>query len=127
MDANYCVDSAPPFVLKVGVFNEPLVQLCALNRCDCAAYLTARNPYSSQQDPMDNDARQAVLAQELNGRSLKCIPGVGRDRLGQWPGEASFLVLGLTLEAAKAMGRKYEQNALLWCGPDGVPQLILLR
>ena len=76
---------------------------------------------------MDNDARQAVLAQELNGRSLKFILGVGRDSLKQWPGEASFLVLGLSLEAAKAMARKYEQNALLWCGQDGVPQLILLR
>lgn len=126
-ETNYHVDSAPPFVLKVGVFSEPLVQLYSLNRRDSAAYLTACNPYSAHQDPSDNEARQTALAQELNGRSLKFIPGVGRDRLEKCPGKASFLVLGLSLEGAKAMARKYEQDALLWRSPDSVLQLILLR
>ena len=41
--------------------------------------------------------------------------------------EESFLVYGLTLEAAKALGTRLEQNAFIWSGEDAVPQLILLR
>jgi hypothetical protein len=35
--------------------------------------------------------------------------------------------LGLSLEAAKALGKKYDQNAVVWCGPDAIPELVLLR
>jgi hypothetical protein len=37
------------------------------------------------------------------------------------------LVFGLTLEAAKAMGRTLEQNAIVWSAADAIPRLILLR
>jgi len=43
------------------------------------------------------------------------------------PEEASFPVLGLSLKASRALGRKHEQNALVWCTKDAVPQLLLLR
>lgn len=36
------------------------------------------------------------------------------------------LVLGLALEAAKSLGNAYEQNAVIWCGADAVPNLVLL-
>ena len=39
---------------------------------------------------------------------------------------ASFFVLGVSCAAAQSLGRKFEQNAILWCGPDAVPQLFLL-
>ena len=39
----------------------------------------------------------------------------------------AILVLGLALEAAKSLGNAYEQNAVIWCGPDAVPSLVLLR
>ena len=42
-------------------------------------------------------------------------------------GEASYLIFGLTLEAAKMLGMRLEQNAIVWAGVDAVPQLILLR
>jgi hypothetical protein len=35
-------------------------------------------------------------------------------------------VLGLALEAAKSLGRRHEQNAVVWSGPDAVPQLVML-
>ncbi|UUZ55406.1 DUF3293 domain-containing protein [Massilia sp. H-1] len=45
----------------------------------------------------------------------------------EWPSEPSFLVRGLSLEDASALGRQLRQNAIVWCGADLVPQLILLR
>ena len=71
--------------------------------------------------------RQGELTAELIRRGLAFLEGVGQHRSGDWPGEPSFLVLGLALEVAKSLGKHYEQNAIIWCGPDAVPQLTLLR
>ena len=126
-DTHYRVDIAPSFVMKVGMPSEPLRQLYSQYRSDCAAYITACNPFSRNLSDTENTARQAALLNELTGRSLKFINGIGLDSKGEWPGEASFLVLGLSLEATRVLARKYEQNAVVWCDKDAVAQLILLR
>jgi hypothetical protein len=127
LDTDFRVHTDQPFVLMVGVSSEPLAQLSRQYQCDCAAYLTACNPFSRSLVDAENAARQAELAKELTGRSLKFIHGVGQDGQGKWPGEASFLVLGLSREASRALARQYEQNAFLWCDKDAVPELVLLR
>jgi len=33
----------------------------------------------------------------------------------------------LALEPTKAIGGHFDQDAIVWVGPDAVPQLILLR
>jgi len=53
--------------------------------------------------------------------------GIGKHPSNDWPGEDSFLVFGLNLEAARALGARFEQNGFIWSSADGVPQLILLR
>lgn len=127
LETDYHVDSELLFILRVGVASEPLTQLLQRYQCDCAAYLTACNPFSRNVGNADNAARQAALAKELAGRSLKFLNGEGQDSQGKWPGEASFVVFGLSLEPSRALARKYEQNAFVWCGQDAVPQLVLLR
>lgn len=59
--------------------------------------------------------------------SYPVYPGEGKHPSGDWDGEASVLVLGIDLDDAKAAGNKWEQNAIVWSGADGVPQLILLQ
>lgn len=127
LHTDYRVETREPFVMKVDVPSDPLAQLYRQYKCDCAAFLTACNPYSRPLDDAENEARQTELAQELTGRSLKFINALGSDNSGKCPGEPSFLVFGLSLETAKDIAKKYEQNAILWCGKDAVPQLILLR
>jgi len=68
-----------------------------------------------------------MLAKELTSRSLEFVTGIGQHPSNKWPGEPSYLVFGLTLEASKVLGTRLEQNAIIWSGSDGVPQLILLR
>ena len=126
-DTDYGVDAVPPFVIKVGVPSEPLRQLYSQYRSDCAAYITACNPLGRSLGDAENTARQAALLNELTGRSLKSMNGVGLDSKGKWPGEASFLVMNLSLEATRVLASKYEQNAVVWCDKDAVAQLILLR
>lgn len=116
-----------PFMLKIGEYCEALRDVHARRQVDRSAYLTACNPYSEQYDERRNAASQTGLYAEIEERGLRCFPGVGKHPTGPWPGEDSFLVLGLSLEDAKALGRQFEQNAIVWCGADAVPKLILLR
>ncbi|MCG3775935.1 MAG: hypothetical protein JW395_2783 [Nitrospira sp.] len=126
-ETDYNVDASSPFVLRVDEACKELEIHFKKARVDCCAYITAVNPFSKNLDEASNAGRQADLERELKHRCLAFIPGIGQHPSNQWPGEPSFLVLGLSLEAAKTMGRKYEQNALVWAGPDMTPRLILLR
>ncbi|HEX5364093.1 MAG TPA: DUF3293 domain-containing protein [Gallionella sp.] len=126
-ETNYYIAAPAPFVLRVGVTSEALARICAQHRTDCCAFVTASNPYSRLVDDQENADRQAGLARELERRGLTFFHGTGRHPSGSWPAESSYLVLGLSLADAKMLGEAYQQNAILWCGPDAVPELILLR
>ncbi len=115
------------FVLKVDVPSTELATLYKAKNVSCAAFITACNPFSRELNDADNAKRQAELMVELTRKSLSFIEGVGQHPSGDWPGEPSLLALGLTLEAAKSLGMAFEQNAIIWCGPDAVPNLVLLR
>ncbi len=127
LETEYRVTQAHPLVLRVDVPSPELASLYKAKGASCAAFITACNPFSCELSDADNAKRQAELAAELKRRSLSFFEGVGQHPSGDWPGEPSFLVLGLALEAAKSLGKAYEQNAVIWCGPDAVPSLVLLR
>ncbi len=126
-ETEYRVTQADPFVLRVDVPSPELASLYKAKGASCAAFITACNQFSRALSDADNAIRQAGLATELKRRNLNFFDGVGQHPSGDWPGEPSFLVLGLALEAAKSLGKAYEQNAVIWCGPDAVPSLVLLR
>ena len=113
--------------LKVGETCSALAAAHKRYRVECSAYITACNPFSQILDDAANAERHAALGREISQRSLASIEGIGQHPSNQWPGEASHLIFGLTLEAAKALGTRLEQNAIVWAGGDAVPQLILLR
>jgi len=127
LETDYCVHGDSPATLKIGEACPKLASLHEEHRVDCSAFVTACNPFSQSRDDAANAEQQAALAHELKQRSLSFLEGIGQHPSNKWPGEASFLVLGLTLEAAKTLGARLEQNAIIWSGLDSVPQLILLR
>ncbi|WP_420995207.1 DUF3293 domain-containing protein [Cupriavidus sp. 30B13] len=128
LETRYHVHGDTPLTLAVGEASPALAALHAAAGVDCSAFITAWNPHSRQeQDPAANAARQQALAGELAQRGLHAIEGIGQHPSGGWPGEESFLVLGLALDAARALGARYGQNAIVWSGAEAVPRLILLR
>ena len=126
-ETEYRVFAEPVFTLRVGQASAELLAAQKFHRTDCSAFLTACKPYSQAFDAASNAQRQLGLAKELKQRSLAFAPGIGQHPGNGWPGEDSFLVYGLKLEAAKALGTRLEQNAFIWSGADAVPQLIVLR
>lgn len=126
-ETEFRVLEGQPLSIWVGKLNSDLLAVHKQYRVECSAFLTACNPFSQELSDEANSERQIALAKELTSRSLEFLPGIGQHPSSQWPGEPSYLVLGLTLEAAKALGARLEQNAIVWTGVNGVAQLILLR
>jgi len=127
LQTDYCVAGNTPLILRIGIPNDSLAMLYKKHRADSAAFITACNPYSRDIGETANAERQANLRAELTRRNLPVLEGVGKHPSGSWPEEPSYLVLSVSLEEAKAIGEKYEQNAIVWCGADAIPELILLR
>lgn len=126
-ETEYRVKNEQPFVLRIGRASQELGALQLAKRVNCSAFVTACNPFGVELTDEDNASRQLELAHELKTRSLGYFEGEGKHPGNDWPGEASYLVMGLTLEATKSLGRRLDQNAVVWIGADTVPQLILLR
>jgi hypothetical protein len=126
-ETHYHVHAAVPFKLRV---DEPSAELAAAHkrfRASCSTYITACNPFSEDVGPAVNAQAHANLARDLATRGFDHIEGVGLHPSGQWPGETSYLVFGMTLDAAKTLGQALRQNAIIWSDADAVPRLILLR
>ena len=114
-------------VLSIGQRSERLAALFASSGVNCGAFLTAYNPQGSAQPDAANDQGHAELGGKLQALGLQIIEGSGTEVGSDWPAEKSYFALGLSLEAAKAIGTHFDQDAIVWVGPDAVPQLILLR
>ena len=114
-------------VLTIGQRSERLAALFADRGVSCGAFLTAYNPQGSAQPDAANDQGHAELGGKLKALGLQAIEGSGSQVGTEWPAEMSYFALGLNLEAAKAIGAHFDQDAIVWAGADAVAQLILLR
>jgi hypothetical protein len=115
------------FTLNVGTASTNLIALYKRHGVDCSAYITPCNPFSKSFSGLENETRLIALRTQLQRRSLRWLEGIGAHPDGQWAGEQSFLILGLSLESAKLLATEQDQNAFVWAHKDGIPKLVLLR
>jgi hypothetical protein len=113
--------------LNIGVRSARLAALFTSSGLACGAFLTAYNPRGTIQSDASNERGHAELAGLLRGHGIQYIEGSGKGKRSKWPTEKSYLALDLQLDAAKQLGRHFDQDAIVWVGADAVPQLILLR
>ena len=113
--------------LNIGVRSARLAALFTSSGVACGAFLTAYNPRGAIQSDEANERGHAELASMLHDQGLQTIEGSGSEEGTEWPAEKSYFALGLQLDAAKQIGRHFDQDAIVWVGADAVPQLILLR
>ena len=124
---NFEVYSNPKFILKVDEFSSGLEELFFKLNFSTGCFITAYNPKSVEFTDAENKTLQNALYEELKKSEYHVINGLGSDPAGQWDGEPSFFVMGITLSEAKVIGRKYKQNAIVWCDDNCIPDLIILR
>lgn len=124
---NYEVLTNPQFILKVGEFCSDLEDLFHNFNLSTGCFITACNPQSAELSKEQNAQLQEMLHSDLVRSKLHIINGLGSDPSGEWEGEPSFLVMGVSFADAKSLGIKYKQNAILWCDQRCTPDLILFR
>ena len=115
------------FTLRVGQHSAELQSLYVDMGVTCAGYLTAWNPFSREASELENEYAQRQLLRQLSLEGFPALNALGIDPSGDWPGEESVFVPGLSLDRAKLLGSEFGQNAIVWAGTDAVPQLVLLR
>jgi hypothetical protein len=113
------------FSLRIGVPSREIGEIFEYHGVGTAAFITAYNPFSRPTPLDENERAQECLRRELHTLSKLVLNGRG-DGGGDWPPEPSFLAVGLKREKAEALGRRYDQHAIVWIGSNSVPRLIIL-
>jgi hypothetical protein len=114
-------------VMKVGKTSPQLSALMQSRKVASAAFITAFNPFSSALSTHENELRHRALLSDLTSLGLELLSGEGRDCENLWPSETSVLALGISLETAELLAKRYEQNAFIWIpSNEGLVELNLL-
>jgi Protein of unknown function (DUF3293) len=124
---HYHVTGELPATLIIGQRSEALARIHQAYAVTCSAFITPCNPYGEILTDQANADRYAACGEALVREGHRYVMGVGQHPSNEWPGEASYLILGVDLIGATRLGQRYEQNAIVWTGEDRVPTLILLR
>jgi len=125
--AEYHVDAVPPFILKIGIFSHELMRLYESTNSNCAAFITAYNPGSNELPTDVNVVRNQELEMLISSMRYPFVRGTGKCADDDGLGEVSLLIVGMDKVTAIDVGKKFEQNAIVWCAGDATPQLILLK
>jgi hypothetical protein len=88
-------------------------------------YVTAHNPGSVTLTTDENRMRHTRLVAEVGARGYEAFPGEGIGDNGEWPAEASLMVLGMPRAETTALGHAHAQRAVVW-GAVGEPALLLI-
>ena len=92
-----------------------------------ASFITAFNPYSQNLELQDNRSRNKVLELKIQAMQFHYLKGDGRCMDSKKVGEESFLVFGTSKMEAARLGEEFEQNAIVFCERDAIPDLLLLK
>ncbi len=111
----------PP--IRIGEANPAIEQWLEEQQYSTYAFITAWNPGSVLLSYDENMDRLDQLDDELKEVCPRVYWGMGVGDSGEWAGEVSCLALGISAEDAVRLGKKYEQNAIVWWEKGGVPEL----
>jgi hypothetical protein len=78
------------------------------------AIITAHNPYSQIFAQLENQQRHQKLMEHLLELKLPWLEALGKDQMGFWTPEPSFWIYGIERVKAIAIGRQFEQNAIVY-------------
>jgi hypothetical protein len=101
------------FGIRIGETCPQLDKLLAQHDASTWAYVTACNPQSRRAPESQNAERQAALLVEVIRAGYITYNGEGVGDDPQWPPEASLLIVGICEQDALALGRRFDQKAIV--------------
>lgn len=113
--------------LRINHYSQPLAHLLKATQQPSGAIISAYNPQSKLQNDRNNTRAHQLLQHDLCNLGYAIIESLHKDSVEQWPIEKGFLAIGLNLNDARSIGRRFNQNAIVWINSDAIPRLILLN
>jgi hypothetical protein len=99
--------------LRVRKLHEAFDQFLGSTEFAEWAYITAYNPMSRRLSDEENQRRQRDLVATVKSLGLQTLTGLGVPDDPGWQPEPSILILGISRDDAKSLGRDYEQRAIV--------------
>ncbi len=115
------------FILHIGQYSKPMLELLVLQNVSSAVIISAYNPLSQAQSYKKNLTAHAALLKILRTDAVSFVEGKNIDPSGTWVDEKSICIFGMSFDTAQVLGRQFSQNAIVWVGNNAVPRLVLLR
>ncbi len=113
--------------LHIGKVSLPLREHMAHHGVRHAALLTAYNPQAQLTATAMNRQAQISLLKTVEDLHLPWWPGVNLDPQQKWPDEPSLLILGMSVEQARWLARRFRQLAFVGIPASGVPKLHFVQ
>ncbi len=110
--------------IRIGLANANLQQLLTTYGAHTWAFITAWNPKSVLLSQHENEARHEMLVKIIEKMSYPYFVGHGIGDDENWPPEQSLLILGISKQEALALGRQFEQNAIVFGTQNTLPTLV---
>ena len=118
------VPDAAPIDLKVGERSAALDGILMAQGVAAWAFITGSNPRSQPLSAEENGRRHAELMRSIRDGGWRYFDGAGIPANAEWQPEASVLVLGIARDEALALGRRFEQNAIVAGRRGGEAELV---
>lgn len=95
-------------VVRIDSYSSIELLLTALS-VNCAAIISAYNPYSQLRNEEENILANELLRDFLIKNNHRFLESLNIDPTETWPPEKSFLVLNIDLNAAENVGRQLDK------------------
>ena len=105
--------------------NEEFNRFLKVHHFTSWCFITAWNPFSKALLLEENKTLNRLLEEDLKGHNI--FPAEGKDTIGNWPPEISFFVGDISIEQAITLGKKYNQNAIVFGALNKKATLITLE
>ena len=115
----------PTITIEIGKFNKDLNNLILNHNSNEWAFITAYNPYSKVLTNDENKIRHYELKELTENYVTFEGHGVGEDPT--WEPELSLFIIGISKDDASEIGKKFEQNAIVYGVVNNPPELLILN
>tara|TARA_B100000963_G_C22550640_1_gene636608 strand:+ start:812 stop:1237 length:426 start_codon:yes stop_codon:yes gene_type:complete len=123
-NTNYYIYHDTEIIINIAKKNIDLINLFKDKNLISASIITAYNPFSKIMTEEQNLSAQLQLKKMIEDSNLSYLDAIGQDIKKEWPGEPSFFIENISKENAIKLGRKFNQNAIVWVDKNLVPELI---
>ncbi len=117
----------PSLNIKVGQESKGLDTFLMDNNAFYWAFVSAWNPHSVLLNRLENEGRHQALMQNLIEARYTFCEGFGESHDDAWPPERSLLILDIPRIDAMRLGRRYQQNAILYGALNKPAELVWLE